>query len=198
MSPELHQHKHTVKAQVKEQQAAINKHSKMSSVKAPPPSVYAKEARRMHQSGYGQAKQKHNHRKYSRRSNSWGKQREPHALRNEGRYMHILRQNKGSILRYLDRRQRKCLRIFYARPRAWHHSGCIVSVIKNNAISEGYFVTDHRIGEASNPGLQPRSQRMYMANKTKVGKDKHPRNDTNNSTDKDGLFKNFHLQRKLF
>ena len=54
--------------------------------------------------------------------------------------------------------------------------------------SDGYFVTDLRIGEASNPGPLPRNQRMYMAS-TRAGDKSHQTKGGDNLADTDGHLK---------
>ena len=146
----------------------------------------------MIQSGYGHNRQQHNKRKYSRRTNSSSnEQHDSHTLRGEARHMYIHRQNRGRVLRYPHRRhqrQSKCLRIFSAQLCAHHHSGCFVSAAKNKVSNDCYLVTDLRIGEASNPGPQPRNQRLYIAS-AKAGEKRAPGNDADNFTDKDGHLK---------
>ena len=142
----------------------------------------------MNQSGYGHNRQQHNKRKYSRRTNSSSKeQHDSHTHLGDARHMYIHTQHRGRVLRYPHRRHRrqsKCLRIFSAQLCAQHHSGCSVSATKNKVSNDGYLVTDFRIGAASNPGPQPRNQRLYTAS-TKAGEKRAPGNDAENLTEKD-------------
>ena len=192
MSPELHPHRHTVKTAIMEHQATTNSYHTTQVPKAPPQSLQAKEAHWMNQPGYGHICQQHNQRELTSHTSGSSKEKhDSHTHHVWTRHMHIHRQSRGRTLRYprrRHRRQRRSLRIFSAQLCAQHHNGYHCIGTRKKLSNGGYFVTDPRIGEASNPGPLPRNQRRYIAS-TRAGDNKHQTIGGDNLADLDGHLK---------
>ena len=120
----------------------------------------------MNQPGYGHNCQQHNQWEFaSHTSSSSEEKHDSHTHHVWARHMYIHRQSRGRTLRYprrSHRRQRRCLRIFSAQLWAQHHSGYHCIGTRTKLSNAGYFVTDPRIGQASNLGLYPETKECTL------------------------------------